>query len=198
METIILASASPRRIEALKTVGIPAIAIPPNIDEDKIQAANAEKSALKRARAKAKALAKSINLPDHRFILAADTLIELDGEIIGKPHSLAEARHLLSAYSGRSHRLISALALYNKEQKKMETAFEETFVHFKKLSSEEIDWYLKTEEWRGVAGGYRIQSRAALLIEKIEGSYSGVLGLPLHLFYAILKNNGYEFSAIKK
>ena len=126
------------------------------------------------------------------WVLGADTVIVYGGKIYGKPENQEEAASFLKDFSGKTHNVISALVLYNGRQHTTTAKVCKTRVKFKELTDEEIQWYVDTGEWHGAAGGYRIQSLASIFIEKIEGSYSGVIGLPIFELYDILKEQGYS------
>jgi septum formation protein len=123
----------------------------------------------------------------NHFALGADTLVVVNGKFLGKPKNREEAKEFLSILSNRTHQVITGLALYNKLE--IHQDYEITEVRFNKLSNEEIKWYLDQNEWKNVAGAYRIQGKAAAFIESIRGSYSNVVGLPISKIYGMLKAN---------
>jgi len=127
----------------------------------------------------------------HRTILGADTSIDIDGWILGKPADREEAAELLRSLSGRRHKVISALSLYNGATGRIESATETTAISVAPLDRREIEWYLDTGEWRDAAGGYRIQGRGSIFVTRIEGCYFNVMGLPLRLFYGMLTSAGW-------
>lgn len=129
---------------------------------------------------------------DRDWALAADTVVALGSRIIGKPVDSADAEQILRSLSGRSHRVITALALYNPHAGSIAVRTAATRVTFGRLSEEEIEWYLRSGEWRDVAGGYRIQERGSVLVRKIVGSYSNVVGLPLETFYGMVLAQGFH------
>jgi septum formation protein len=112
---------------------------------------------------------------------------------MGKPKSIIEAKEHLLSFSGRTHQVITALALYNGNTGRFIQKTSRTEVNFAKLSSEEIDWYLGTLEWQDVAGSYRIQEKGSLLINSISGSWYNVIGLPIRLFYGMVASQGLSF-----
>lgn len=194
MEPIILASSSPRRQEILNKLGIPFQVVMPNIDETIPEGMEAEKVAEHFAASKIKAALKL--LPQGQtipWIMSADTLISLEGKIYGKPQNQEEAISFLKDFSGKEQEIISSIALFNGKINYLSTRTNKTKLWFTKLSDEEINWYINTGEWHGVAGAYRIQGLASCFIEKIEGSYTSVVGLPLFEFYDILKEQAYPF-----
>ena len=193
MEPIILASSSPRRQEILKLLNIPFRVIMPNIDETTSALIDSEDVPEMLAREKVMAVIRS--LPPQQeipWVLGADTIVLKDGKIYGKPQNQEEAESFLREFSGKTHEVITALALYNGKKKITTTRVSRTKVTFKDLTEEELQWYLDTGEWHGAAGGYRIQSLASILIEKIEGSQSCVTGLPIYELYDILQEQDYS------
>ncbi len=191
METILLASTSPRRKELLRRLGIPFRSRDPRVDEQADLPAALTDQVLVLAERKVRAV-----LPARGslgWVLGCDTLVEADGEPLGKAASLEEARRFLQRLSGREHSVHSGLALYSAATGRIDTGRATTRVRFRKMAAEEIDWYLASGEWRGAAGAYRIQGRAALFVTSIEGSHSNVVGLPLETFYGILRAGGYRF-----
>jgi septum formation protein len=127
------------------------------------------------------------------WIFAADTLISVDGEIYGKPADREDAQDMLTRLQGRSHEVITAMALYNGKERAVDCRSTVSQVTFAPLSGEDIEWYLDTGEWQGVAGAYKVQGLASCFISNINGSYSGIVGLPLREFYVMLKDNGYAY-----
>ena len=194
MEPIILASKSPQRQDILKHLNIPFISIPSDADEAVPSNLSPEKVVEQIALRKAEAVLRSplkINTP---WIIAADTLIFSHGTPMGKPAGIEEARRMLQAYSNTTHKVITALCCYDEKLQHISTRISSSEVSFKALSDAEIDWYLTTGEWQGAAGAYRIQGTAACFITKIEGSYSGIVGLPIYELYDILTEHGYSFT----
>lgn len=194
MEPIILASSSPRRQELLTKLGIPFQVVMPEIDETIPENMNAEKAveyfATKKIHAALKLLPQGQTIP---WVLSADTLISLDDKIYGKPANQDEAISFLQEFSGKEQTILSSVALFNGKLNYLSTRVNKTKVLFAHLSNEEIEWYINTGEWHGVAGAYRIQGFASCFIQKIEGSYTSVVGLPLFEFYDILKEQAYPF-----
>jgi septum formation protein len=133
----------------------------------------------------------SSRLPN--WIFGADTLLSVDEEVYGKPEDREDARRILGKLQGRSHEVITAMALYNGRKKSVDCRSVTSTVTFAPLQSEDIEWYLGTGEWQGVAGAYKIQGLAACYISGIHGSYSSIVGLPIHEFYVMLKENGYAY-----
>jgi septum formation protein len=129
------------------------------------------------------------------WILAADTVVAVGADVMGKPTDRDEAERFLSRLSGVDHHVHTGVALVPPDGDPSDAVLQTatTTVTFAPLSQAERIWYLDTEEWRGVAGGYRIQARGACLIASICGSYSNVVGLPIRLVYSMLASNGFVF-----
>ena len=183
---LILGSGSPRRKELLAQIGVVADAIrPPDIDETPQKAELPRPYCARMAREKAEAVAAALD----EIVLCADTTVALGRRILGKPEDVAEAERFLRQLSGRRHRVITSVAV-----KKGETLWERdvvTTVKMKRLSDSEIAGYLATNDWQGKAGGYAIQGPAGALIPWIQGSFTGVVGLPLSETAALLQAAGY-------
>lgn len=183
---LILASASPRRLELLARLGVtPDAVIPAEIDEAPRKAEIPDQYALRMAREKSAAVAEPGSL-----ILAADTVVAAGRRILPKTENEDEARAALTLLSGRRHRVHSAVAVTD-SQGRTRTRVSTSLVAFKRLSAEEIAAYLASGEWRGKAGGYAIQGRAEALVPMLSGSHSGVMGLPLYETRALLRASGY-------
>ena len=195
VEPIILASGSLRRQEYFKLMGLPFSISPAAIDEEEGNITDPVQAAQDRAVRKVN---KVIELMAGRlpwWICGADTIVSVDGGIYNKPTDRDNARDMLRSLSGREHSVITAMALYNGKTKKIDCRSASCRVQFADLSDGEIEWYLDTGEWQEVAGAYRIQGLAGLFIKSISGSPSTVVGLPLHDFYAMLRDNGYQYGA---
>ncbi len=194
-----LASQSPRRLELLRQVGLEPTVLPLraslgrlDVDETPLPEEPAGDYVLRLARMKAAAGAhaqRMRKLPQWP-ILAADTTVTIDGQILGKPVDAAEASAMLRRYSGRAHTVLTAVAAAHGGS--LEVTLSESVVTFKTLSEAEIAAYLASREAFDKAGGYGIQGRAALFIEHLSGSYSGVMGLPLYETSELLKSVGFE------
>ena len=171
---LILASASPRRLALLAQVGIAPDAVrPAEIDETPLPRERPRDCALRLAVAKALAAGAGPG----EAALAADTVVATGRRMLGKPADAAEAAAFLTRLSGRRHRVVTAVAVAAAGGVRSRAV--ETVVRFRRLAAAEIEDYLAAGEWRGVAGGYAIQGRAAAFAPWIAGSYSGVVGLPL-------------------
>ena len=199
MESIILASGSLRRQEYFKLMGLPFSILPAEIDESQVTHTNPLKLTAELAVKKVEKVIEIMNNRMPKWILGADTVIALEDankvcKIFGKPANREEAAAMLRELSGRQHKVVTSMALYNGNNKKIDTRSVSCTVTFASLTEEEIEWYLDTNEWQGVAGAYRIQELASLFITQIKGSPSTVAGLPLREFYVMLKNNGYPYA----
>ena len=191
MANLILASASPRRLELLRQVGIePDRIVHPDIDETPLRGELPGPYAKRLAEAKAMRVAQ--DYPGD-FVLAADTVVACGRRILPKAETEAQAEDCLTLLSGRRHRVLSGLCLIDGSGRRA-TRLVATTVGFKRLTPDEIDGYIATGEWHGKAGGYAIQGRAAVLANWISGSYSNVVGLPLYETAALLRGHGYAVS----
>ncbi|MBO6526968.1 Maf family nucleotide pyrophosphatase [Erythrobacter sp.] len=187
--TLILASASPRRRELIARLGVtPAAIAPADIDETPHKGELPRDYARRMAREKAEAAAS-----DDGHVLAGDTVVAAGRRILPKAEDEATARRCLELLSGRRHRVLSAIALRAPDGTIRER-LSETVVIFKRLSAQEIDSYIASGEWHGKAGGYAIQGIAEGLISRIQGSHSGVVGLPLYETRALLKAAGFAIA----
>ncbi len=193
METIILASGSPRRRELLAKVKLPTKVIHPGIPEDYSKLESVPDLVASLARAKVEAILTLFKTESPRWVLGLDTVVEVDGKVLGKPAGPAEAESMLRLLSGRVHNVFTGIALLVERGTPIEQEVVRTEVKFKQMAESEIHFYLDSGEWVGAAGGYRIQERGAFFVEWIRGSYSNVVGLPLEAFYGILVRNEYQF-----
>ena len=193
MDTVILASGSPRRRELLERVRIPFKVVSPQVDETYGGALAPADHTTTLARRKVEAVLALFRNEAPRWVLGADTVVEADGTILGKPADIEEAERFLSRLSGRVHRVHTGLALHAGRERPIEVEAVSTEVRFRTLDDGEIQSCLESGEWAGAAGGYRIQERGAFLVEWIRGSWSNVVGLPLEAFYGMLRRTGYRF-----
>ncbi len=183
---LILASASPRRAEILTALGIPFQIDPANVQETIRTGETAEQAASRLAAEKAaEVAARHAGL----WVLAADTLVVLDGRILGKPADDEEARRILRLLSGKEHRVMTAVCLRRHFDPAKEIV-EESRVSIAPLSEEEIHWYVASGEPRDKAGGYAVQGLGARFIESVSGSYSNVMGLPARGVYRLMRDAG--------
>jgi septum formation protein len=191
---LILASASPRRLMLLSQVGVEPDALrPASIDETPRRAEMPRSYVSRLARAKAEAardlIANDKDLAD-AYVLAADTVVTHGRSIFGKPKNVEEALAMLLRLSGRSHRVLTGLCLVTPDDRSRLKVVE-TRVRFKRLSKEDIESYLASREWRGKAGGYAIQGIGGCFVQKLTGSYTNVVGLPLTEVVAMLIGEGF-------
>jgi len=196
MEPIILASESPRRRDFFKLMGFPFLCIPAMIDETQQEGVDPRRFAEDLALQKALAIASKTDGDNDaaiQWVFGADTIVVLDGKIYGKPKDRADARMMLCEFSGKKHEVITAMALCNRRTGKNDCRSVTSEVEFAPLTEAEIEWYLDTGEWQGAAGAYQMQGLAGCLIKAIHGSPSCVAGLPLHDFYAMIRDNGYNY-----
>ena len=183
-----LASASPRRLELLRLAGFAPQIL--KVDVPEILAANEtpEQYALRVASAKAEAGYQLVSGFDNAVVLGSDTEVILDGRVFGKPENAAAAAEMLSTLSGRSHQVITAVAVFSEHGNS--SFLHTSTVRFKVLNSQEINAYIATGEPFGKAGAYAIQGVAATFIEELHGSYSSVMGLPIFETNALLNAQG--------
>ena len=190
---LILASASPRRAELLTAAGIPFEVRAASVDESVHPGEDARRYALRVATEKARAgLGSSAGRP----VLAADTVVVIDGQILGKPLDVDDAKRMLRLLSGRTHEVMTAVAVAaaadnaGGQERTIDAQVEVTAVEFARLDSTEIDWYVQTGEPSDKAGAYAIQGAASRFVARIHGSYSNVVGLPVRLVYAMCSRAG--------
>ena len=173
---LILASASPRRRRLMRQIGLTFQVMPSGVDEDDIASRDPLENIQAVALRKARDVAARV---EDGIVIGADTQILIDGETLGKPADEADAARMLSRLSGRNHRVITGVALVDAGTGLEKTWVETTLVFFRELSESEISAYVHTGEPMGKAGAYGIQGRAAAFVERIEGCYFNVVGLPL-------------------
>jgi septum formation protein len=185
---LILASASPRRLDLLAQIGLaPDLIDPAEIDETPLPGETARLLALRLARAKAAAVAER---RAGAFVLAADTVVAVGRRLLGKPDDAADAAQMLALLSGRAHRVLTAVAVTGPKGRSA-ARLSETRVRFKRLTTTEIDGYLASGEWAGKAGAYGVQGRAGAFVIALNGSYTGIVGLPLYETRALLIGLGF-------
>jgi septum formation protein len=191
---LILASASPRRVELLSQIGItPSHIMAADIDETPLKAEHPKDLALRLCQDKAKAIGKQLeeDQRDH-YILAADTVVAMGRRLIDKALSDDDVEAFLTRMSGRRHQVYGGICLITPDQK-IVTRLCTSKVSFKVLSKEEKQNYIKSGEGVGKAGGYAIQGRAACFIKSIQGSHSNIVGLSLYDTAQMLRGNGFHF-----
>ena len=192
MRKIVLASKSIDRSELLNRIGIPFEVMVSDIDEEKFKKRISDPILLVKELAKAKLLyvkEKLLMKNSQALIIAADTVVELNGVIIGKAKNPEEAFKIIKNLVGNTHNLITGIAITNTDDPKIVVDYDTTSVEFLTISDAEIENYVKTNEWKGRAGAYSINDKASLFISKISGSSSNVIGLPMHKIYEILKTD---------
>jgi septum formation protein len=188
---LILASASPRRLDLLARIGVvPDAVIPAEIDESVPQGELPREHALRLAREKAEAVARQE--PD-AIVLAADTVVAVGRRILPKVEDEATLRACMKLLSGRRHRVLTGVALAVPGSGVRERLVE-TMIAMKRLPPDEIDFYASHGEWRGKAGGYALQGYGEVYVRHIAGSYSNVVGLPLAETRVLLKSAGYDIA----
>ena len=186
---LILASSSPQRLSLLKTIGIkPDKVVPANIKEIPYEKEKPKDFVIRMSKEKAFDVAKENS---NSFILSGDTIVAAGRRIIGKPSDRNEAKEILSLLSGRRHRVLSAFTLIKPDLKEI-TKLVTSKVKFSRLSENDLNEYLDTEEWRGKAGGYAIQSKASSFVPWISGSYTGVMGFPINEVKNVLISSGWK------
>ena len=184
-ETLVLASASPRRRALLRQAGIPFVCHPADIDESTVEAASPEELVQKLASLKSLAVAQELHTT--QLVLGADTVVALDGRIFGKPATMEEAAEMLHTLSGRTHTVITGVALRRGEQCITKSCI--TSVTFKALSDNDIAHYHSLVNPLDKAGAYAIQEHGDLIIDRIDGSRTNVIGLPIELVKELLSSN---------
>ena len=192
---LILASASPRRLQLLAQIGVePDHIIPTGIDESPLRGEVPRNLAQHLARQKAEAARKSADQEDELagcYILAADTVVAVGRRVLPQAERLEEAEKCLDLLSGRAHRVYSGVALMTPSGKLRQRVVESR-LKFKRLSAEDREYFIGSGEWRGKAGGYAIQGIAAAFVQRLIGSYSNVVGLPLAETMALLVGEGFK------
>jgi len=180
--SFVLASASPRRAELLAAAGFEFEVVPAHVDETAAPGEAPREYALRVARAKAEHVARQLS--DGRVVLAADTVVVAAGRLMGKPADATDAASMLKALSGTVHEVHTAVVIRAGDRQLEDVVT--TAVRFNPLTEREIAWYISTGEAEGKAGAYAIQGRAARFIDRIDGSWSNVVGLPISTVYRLL------------
>lgn len=188
MPKVVLASASPRRRELLTLIGIEHVVLPSNLDETMQPGEEPARHALRLAVEKAGAVARS---HPEAVVIGADTVVVLDGRVLGKPSTPDGAREMLHSLNGRTHTVITAVAVaYGGATR---DGAEEVAVTFRRLTDDEIDAYVATREGMDKAGAYGIQGFGATIVERIEGDFFAVMGLPLVRLVGLLREVGVSY-----
>ena len=190
---MILASNSPRRREILENFGFSLKIMSENVDETSDKE-NIKEKITEIAEKKVKAVA--VKNPEE-YVVGADTVVVVDGKILGKPKNREEAFSMLKMLSGKSHEVITAYSFMNIHKGICTSDTETTKVYFKTLSDDEINWYIDTKEPMDKAGAYGIQGKGAVFVEKIEGDFFSVMGFPLGRFVRYLAKNDIDLNNLK-
>jgi septum formation protein len=191
---LILASSSPRRAEILANAGLPFAVLSSAVDESPYPGEAPVDLVQRLANAKADLVVARAVGPS--IVLAADTVVVLDGKILGKPSSAENARHMLQQLSGRTHSVLTGVALVRLPDGERRQFIESTLVHFRPITDEELSSYLATEEPYDKAGAYAIQGQAGRYIPRIEGCYFNVVGLPLSRVLTELVSLGWPANSV--
>ncbi|MGD8512645.1 MAG: Maf family protein [Deltaproteobacteria bacterium] len=173
---LILASKSPRRRDLLNQAGLTFTVIPSTVDERALAIASPEEHVRLLAEAKAGEVAQ--RYPES-WVIGADTVVLIENTVLGKPRTRSEARHMLEALSGKTHKVLTGYCICCKKAKQSFSRTVETKVLFKPLTDSEMDWYVSTREPFDKAGGYAAQGLGSVLVQRVEGSYTSVVGLPV-------------------
>jgi septum formation protein len=172
----ILASESPRRREILKSVGFKFKIVPAHVNEKYLSGETPREHVKRLSRDKAMVIAGKF---PSAWVLGADTIVVINGNILGKPKDKTQAKKMLEQLSGREHKVFTGFTIVNMANKKCSTKVVQSAVRFKTISLEELEWYIACDEPYDKAGGYAIQGKGAYFIQSIRGSYTNVIGLPL-------------------
>lgn len=183
----ILASASPRRRQLLGEMGLTFSVVPSGVDEEYHEGESVRDHVMRLSREKAQAV--SVRNPD-AWVLGADTIVIIDGKVLGKPDTEEEARGMLKTLSGREHHVITGFAIVHTGMNIVINDAVKSRVTFKTLLEDELEWYVRTDEPYDKAGAYAVQGKAAFFIKEIRGSYTNVVGLPLCEVVSALKGVG--------
>jgi septum formation protein len=186
---IVLASASPRRRELLERVGVPIAVVPSRTAEEVLPGETPEEHVLRLSKDKAREVADRPEVSG-RWFVGSDTIVLRDDAILGKPKDAADAALMLRSLSGRSHRVLSGYAVFDRQSGATVAGVVSTLVRFKELTEEEIAGYIATGEPQDKAGAYAIQGIGAFMVLGIEGSYTNVVGLPLCEVVEVLERLG--------
>lgn len=192
-EVIVLASGSPRRRQLLEQIGVSHRIHAVSVDESRLTGEAPLDFARRLALAKATRAWEELSGAEGSLILGADTAVSLNGAIFGKPRDAGEAADILSQLSGRTHEVVTAIAGVREGARALRASISR--VTFRRLRNTEISAYVATEESLGKAGAYAVQGLAAVFIERLEGSYSGVMGLPLYETWDLLRAFGHNLLA---
>lgn len=190
---IILASASPRREEILRSIGLPLTIVPSGIEETQYRGGSAADYVKKLAELKALEVAQRVS---SGLVIGADTVVVIDDRILEKPRDEKEAQQMLSGLSGRWHQVLTGVCLMRSPTGDRRSGCEVTRVKFASMQPDEVQWYVATGEPMDKAGAYAIQGYGALFVEQIEGDYLNVVGLPLRLVYRLATDLGIDLKRV--
>ncbi len=185
--SFILASASPRRQQFLLEMGLHFDVVPSDVNEDFLHDESPVDYVTRMSQEKSNAISQKN--PD-AWVLGADTIVIIDGEVLGKPHTCGDAREMLMKLSGREHRVITGFTIVKKSVHIMMSHAVESRVVFKAIEENELEWYVNSPEPYDKAGAYAVQGRAGYFVKEIHGSYTNVVGLPLTEVVTALKKVG--------
>ena len=194
MKKIYLASASPRRLQLLRQIGIEPEVVSVNYRESMDSGEKPEQIVINNAMGKAQTASQKIST-QNSLIIAADTIVAYQNRILGKPATRQEASQMLTMLSGKEHYVFTGVCVLDSSSDKFLSSVAKTSVEMREISQQEIEAYASTDEPYDKAGGYGIQQLAGLFVKSINGSYSNVVGLPLGILGIMLKRFGYEVSA---
>ncbi len=183
MRKLILASSSPRRKKILTDLGLQFEIIPPEVSEEVKPNESPKDFAIRCSADKAKEIAKNYD----GLIIAADTIVVLGNKIIGKPKDKDDAVHILTSLSGKKHQVITGITIFDSKSHKIISDFVQTDVWITKLSNDDIEKYINTFEPGDKAGAYAAQGKGAVLVERVDGDFFNVVGLPVFKLYKLLK-----------
>ncbi len=191
---LIVGSRSPRRIDLLKQCGIPTEVLELSVDEQLLPGERPDAMATRLARQKGAGALYTLRQLDRpasgRWILCADTIVHISGELLGKPRDDDDGRRMLRLLSGRTHQVTTGFVIHGPDAFDAPAYAETTAVTFRQIAEVEVQRYVKTGEGRDKAGGYAIQGLAGAFVERIEGSYANVVGLPIHRVVEVLLKLG--------
>ena len=187
---LVLASASPRRAKLLRGLGIPFAHRPVDVDETPLSGEGPSEYVRRVSELKAEAGRQTAS--DEELVLAADTIVVLEGKLLGKPADRDDARRMILELAGRDHTVLSGVALHDVANRRQVGDVAESRVFLRPVSEEEASWYAATGEPGDKAGGYALQGLGALFVDRIEGNPSNVIGLPLPLVYELFGRLGYD------
>jgi septum formation protein len=183
----ILASASPRRVELLTNLGLTLTVLPSGADETYWPGEKPVDHVRRIAQAKAQVVAEE---HPEAWVLGADTIVVIDGEVLGKPKNQADARRMLRLLSGRKHDVYTGFTVIRKSASLLCRKTVRSVVEFRSIDADELTWYVNTDEPYDKAGGYAVQEKGGLFVRRIRGSYSNVIGLPVSEVFEVLKAIG--------